>query len=34
MEMRHLKLEPYLSKPTKQQLAIDDFDILKCIGVG
>ena len=32
--MRHLKLEPYISRKCNNDLTIDDFDILKCIGVG
>ncbi|CAD8210434.1 unnamed protein product [Paramecium pentaurelia] len=34
IEQRHLKLEPYISKNVNSQLSIDDFEILKCIGVG
>ncbi|CAD8173562.1 unnamed protein product [Paramecium octaurelia] len=33
-EQRHLKLEPFISKTVNTQLSIDDFEILKCIGVG
>ncbi|CAD8201647.1 unnamed protein product [Paramecium octaurelia] len=33
-EQRHLKLEPYYSTPLGNQMSIEDYDILKCIGVG
>ncbi|CAK94061.1 unnamed protein product (macronuclear) [Paramecium tetraurelia] len=33
-EQRHLKLEPYYSNPVGNQMSIEDYDILKCIGVG
>ncbi|KAM3140126.1 hypothetical protein pb186bvf_007679 [Paramecium bursaria] len=33
-EMRHLKLEPFITRRCNNDLTIEDFDILKCIGVG
>ncbi|CAD8110706.1 unnamed protein product [Paramecium sonneborni] len=33
-EQRHLKLEPYYSTQVGNQMSIEDYDILKCIGVG
>ncbi|CAK90137.1 unnamed protein product (macronuclear) [Paramecium tetraurelia] len=34
IEQRHLKLEPFISRSVNRQLSINDFEILKCIGVG